>query len=50
MLVTVSCAGVIVIMILGLLLWTIKSKKTGAKPKADAPSDKDGPEGIGGAD
>lgn len=49
-LVTVSCAAVIVVLILGLLLWTIRSKKTAAKPKADGPSDKDGSEGIGGAD
>ncbi len=50
MLVTVSCAGVIVVMILVMLLWTIRSKKTGAKPKAESPDDKDGSEGIGGAD
>ena len=50
MLVTVGCAAAIVVLILVMLLWTIRSKKTGAKPKADSPGDKDGPEGTAGAD
>ncbi len=49
-LITIGCAAVIVIMVFGLLLWKIRSKKTGAKPKATGPLDKDGRERISSAD
>ena len=50
--ITIGCAAVIVILVLGLLLWKIKSKKGDAKPKAEAASrrDEDGRERIASAD
>jgi len=49
-LITIGCAAVIVIMVFGLLLWKIRSKKTGAKAKATGPLDEDGRERISSAD
>jgi hypothetical protein len=49
-LLTIGSAAVIVILVFGLLLWKIRSKKTGAKPKATGPRDENGRERIASAD
>ncbi len=49
-LITIGCAAVIVVMVLGLLFFKIRSRRTGAKPKATGPGNKDGRERIASAD
>jgi len=48
--ITIGCTAAIVILVFGLLLWKLKSKKTVEKPKAAGPRDEDGRERIAGAD